>query len=109
VAVVCGVPDGSVSVTVADAMPFDVPACNTVPFKVNGGDCAVVVVVAVVGVVDVDGLQATTAAQRTLIVMTRRANCCEASISRSYPGLIGAERLVSRLYDTRHPRVTTTP
>jgi hypothetical protein len=69
-------------------MPIDVPACNTVPFKVNGGDGVVVVVVVVVGAVDVDGLQATTAAQRALIVMTR-ANCCEESISTSYP----AERI----------------
>jgi hypothetical protein len=75
-----------VSVSVADGMPFDVPACNTVPVKVNGGDCVVVVVV-VVGAVDVDGLQATTAAQRALIVMTR-ANCCEESISTSCPGPI---------------------
>jgi hypothetical protein len=47
-----------------------------------------VVVVVVVGAVDVDGLQATTAAQRALIVRAR-ANCCEESISTSCPGYLG--------------------
>ena len=82
VVVVRGALEAGVSVTDADVMPFDVPACRTFPFRVNGAVCVVVVVV-VVGAVPVDGVQPTIAAQRALTVITR-ANC-EKSISTFYP------------------------
>jgi hypothetical protein len=52
VVVVSGALDAAVSVTAADAMPFDVPAWSTFPLKVNGAVC--VVVVDVVGEVAAD-------------------------------------------------------
>jgi hypothetical protein len=66
---------------VADAMPFEVPACCTFPVTVNGA-VGVVVVVVVVGAVAVDGLHPAMAAQSAPRVSTR-ANC-EENISTSY-------------------------